>query len=181
MCRYATALLPAQPRTASVARSFLAEQATSWGVPEVVEDAQLILSELVTNALVHVQDSEITVTLSCAAAVFEVAVFDTSPALPLARATGANMDGLAHFQPSEHPTGEVRAHVRDAGPLAAGRGLQLVDALAESWGAAPQERGKSVWARLPLPATWATSASCTCGDSPEGVGLASGHRSVDRG
>jgi len=42
-----------------------------------------------------------------------------------------------------------------------GRGLLLVDALAEQWGQEPNDGGKTVWARLAVPQGTALGRGCT--------------------
>jgi hypothetical protein len=44
-----------------------------------------------------------------------------------------------------------------------GRGLQIVDRLAASWGVSPRRPGKEVWAVLPLEATLTEQIECTVG------------------
>lgn len=40
-------------RSASAARGFVRDALLGWGLPEVVDDAIVLVSELVTNAVVH--------------------------------------------------------------------------------------------------------------------------------
>ena len=100
-------------------RDFLA------GSPDsVIEVAQLLTSELVTNAMEHAS-GVVRVSLDCADGILRVRVRDGSPARPSTRQP-LNLD-------------EVR-----------GRGLLLVASLAMSWGVAPDllGGGKTVWFRL---------------------------------
>ena len=58
---------------------------------------------------------------------------------------------------------DVRLDVGMAGTLAGGRGLLLVEALADQWGVTPQGSGKAVWARLALNADLlGTAGSVAC-------------------
>jgi anti-sigma regulatory factor (Ser/Thr protein kinase) len=106
------------------ARDFVAEQ--GQGLPEcAVDDARLLVSELVTNALRHGRP-DITVQVELNPPLIEVSVHDEGTALP----------------PADPPP---------ALPTAlSGRGLNLVDRIASCWGITRTEspRGKAVWFRL---------------------------------
>ncbi|MER7668630.1 ATP-binding protein [Kitasatospora sp. NPDC096128] len=126
-------MLPRHPRSASRARIRLLRQAFEWQIDvESAEIALLLLSELVTNACHHARgprDRLIGVRLLLSTpTLLRVEVSDASPALPVPR----------HAAPDEE----------------SGRGLELVAALAASWGAHPRGEGwigKSVWFELALP------------------------------
>jgi serine phosphatase RsbU (regulator of sigma subunit)/anti-sigma regulatory factor (Ser/Thr protein kinase) len=111
---------PAQAR-AAVAGAFAA-----WGVPaEAGHEAQVCVSELVTNAVVHAR-STVDVTLQLEGSRVLVLVAD-----------GA-LEGAAEL--------------RDGDPESAGgRGLLLVDALSEAWGVESTAQGTTVWCELLLP------------------------------
>lgn len=80
----------------------------AWGLSALVDDAELLISELVTNGFKHGAEQQITFRLVIGADVLVLEVGDGSHALP---------------------------QLRDAGPDAlSGRGLFIVDALAASWG-----------------------------------------------
>jgi anti-sigma regulatory factor (Ser/Thr protein kinase) len=98
-----------------------------WGLgTEVHDDAVLVLSELVTNALIHTRGAEI----ACQ-------VWATTEMLCLAVA--------------DHGYGATQPHVRGADTDAAsGRGLVLVDALTDQWGVLPGTDGRVVWAAFPI-------------------------------
>jgi anti-sigma regulatory factor (Ser/Thr protein kinase) len=88
----------------------------------VFETAQLLVSEVVTNALMHGR-APITLQISCVEGVgMQIEVTDTGPAMPV-----------------------MRAHDVDA---AHGRGIALVDLLSDAWGVQPAQPGKRVWFRL---------------------------------
>ncbi|WP_434598752.1 ATP-binding protein [Streptomyces sp. A5-4] len=88
------------------------------------ETAELLTTELVTNALVHTEhDAEVTVTLT--ASKLRVEVRDLVP---------------------RHPSTQVAAD----GDSTHGRGLMLVQALADAWGVRAQGVGKVVWFDLDL-------------------------------
>jgi len=89
----------------------------------VVDDLLLLVSELVTNAVIHA-GSPAVVRLDADVERIKVAVSDLDPAT----------------QPS----------VTDPEPTASsGRGVLLVDRLAARWGVEPQHQGKVVWFELP--------------------------------
>jgi anti-sigma regulatory factor (Ser/Thr protein kinase) len=117
--------LPATPAAAGVARLFVRCLCEEWGVEGVADVAELLSSELVTNAVVHAHTS---VEL-CAAreddGALRVDVFD--------RATG----------------GMVAPRQRGVDPASEnGRGLAIVASLASSWGVDEAGNGKSVWFTL---------------------------------
>ncbi|WP_432544060.1 SpoIIE family protein phosphatase [Kineococcus sp. SYSU DK002] len=110
-------------RAVARARAFLAAALTAWDVAELLEEAELVLSELVTNALVHT-DSPAGVTLRFQPAHrrLTVAVRDAS---------------------TRHP------RERDAADDAlGGRGLAIVEAVSAAWGVVVEGAGKTVWAEL---------------------------------
>jgi DNA-binding NarL/FixJ family response regulator len=100
------------------ARRFITAALGSWQESHLVDTVQLLLSELVTNVLMHAS-GEPDVRVSLFPDHVHVEVVDSDPA---------------------------QAVVRVASPDAtSGRGLQLVDALASAWGTAPLAHGKVVW------------------------------------
>lgn len=175
MCLHATQALPPEPASARAARVFLRDRFQDWGLLSILDDAQLAVTELVTNAVLHA-GTPLTVSVSCAEGFVELAVFDGSPVVPATRRVGDVRGDAA----------DVRAHVQDAGEAARGRGLLLVDALAAEWGVSPQSDGKAVWIRTPVPLGWTLPGGCTCADGVDGeshgvVALASGAAVVARG
>nr|WP_202532917.1 MULTISPECIES: ATP-binding protein [unclassified Streptomyces] len=90
---------------------------------EPAQVAELLLSELVTNALVHTDDGAV-VAVSVAPRRLRVEVRDFVP----------GMDPESHVPPADDGT-----H---------GRGLILVESLADSWGISPRSLGKVVWFEL---------------------------------
>ncbi|MDT0347099.1 ATP-binding protein [Streptomyces litchfieldiae] len=114
--------------SAAEARRRIRQQLAEWRAPrEICDNAQLVISELVTNALRHT-DSE---TVGC-----ELQLLDS-----LLRVAVAS-DGVGP-QHSVRLAGEEEE---------SGRGLLLVCALATVWGVRPRDagRGHVVWADLPL-------------------------------
>lgn len=116
--------LPGEPSSVAKARGFAADTLDSWRRSDVCDVATLVVSELVTNAVLHA-GSEIRVRLVLEQVSLRVEVHDGSAVLP------SNPD-----------------YGEDA---VTGRGLHLVTLLADSWGAEPRPpAGKIVWCRLPL-------------------------------
>ncbi|MEV5592938.1 SpoIIE family protein phosphatase [Streptomyces sp. NPDC052496] len=115
--------LAPEARSVSRARELARDQLTDWGLEALVDTTELLVSELVTNALRH-GHGEIRLrllldrTLVCE-------VWDADLAQPRRR----------------------RARDTDEG----GRGLQLVGLLSAGWGSRRTPRGKTVWFELPLP------------------------------
>lgn len=104
------------------ARRFMAETLTEWDCSDLLEKVNLLVSELVTNAVIHAaSDAEIAVVLTPTALRVEVADRGGGAAIP-----------------------------RDAGELeTSGRGMAIVDAMATSWGSEPREGGgKVIWFEL---------------------------------
>ncbi|MEV5440203.1 SpoIIE family protein phosphatase [Streptomyces sp. NPDC052682] len=106
------------------ARRFTARTLRSWRVGADADTVLLVVSELVTNALVHTQ-GPVRLDLTLAADRLRVTVSDSSPRAP---AKPVVVDWEA--------TG--------------GRGLLLVEAVSASWGSVPVGGGKQVWSELVL-------------------------------
>lgn len=113
------------------ARDLLRGMAAQAGCADArVEQAALLVSELVTNAVLHGRTDVVRLALAVDDRTVEVAVHDRSPDAPVVGAA----------EPSD-------LH---------GRGLLLVERLAEAWGVTPLPGegegaggGKAVWFRLP--------------------------------
>ena len=110
----------AEPASASVAREFVSSQLLTAGLPHLVDDLRLVVSELVTNAISHARTSS-TVVLERSGPSVTLTVRDCSPSLPLLRAADSMAGG--------------------------GRGLGIVDVLSRDWGVTSSlGEPKSVWA-----------------------------------
>jgi anti-sigma regulatory factor (Ser/Thr protein kinase) len=96
---------------------------SGWGLARLAGDGALVLSELVTNSLVHAPGRAVGIWLLTDRERLVIMVGDQSPDMP------------------------VRAQAPDAGEPS-GRGLVIVNALAEQWGAYRVPTGKIVWAVL---------------------------------
>ncbi|MEW1773421.1 SpoIIE family protein phosphatase [Streptomyces sp. NPDC086777] len=115
--------LPQHPAAVAGARKMACEQLAAWGLGDAVFATELIVSELVTNA-VRYGDGPIALRLIRDAALI-CEVSDGSSTAPHLR----------------------RARVYDEG----GRGLLLVAQISERWGSRQTPAGKTIWAEQPLP------------------------------
>ncbi|MER7839035.1 ATP-binding protein [Streptomyces sp. NPDC096040] len=109
-------------RAVPEARRELRELLRHWGKPGRSEIAELLTSELVTNALLHT-DREAVLTAVVGPSQLRVEVRDFVGRRP-------------------------RVCAPDTGDGTHGRGLVLVDSLADAWGVQAHEVGKSVWFEL---------------------------------
>ena len=160
---------------------------------ELYDDAALALTELVSNAVMHAA-TPLVVALSCERGMVEIAVHDGNPSMPAIRPHRTDIEGdirqaLAAEAAAAEATAagigaiderDPRAHVGDAGSLAGGRGLLLVDALSAQWGVSPLSDGKAVWVRAPVPEGWPHGADCPCGHEEDSTVLGSGRTVVNR-
>ena len=132
--------VPAEPVSVAAARRFVTELLTGLGCTcNLRDDAELMLSELVTNAVRHQRDGKIEITAVLRGSALRVSVTDDSHELPLPRSSGA---GEAPSTAGQAPSTAGHAPSAEA---ASGRGLLLIEALATRWGWAPLEKGKVVW------------------------------------
>ncbi|HYD11069.1 MAG TPA: response regulator [Acidimicrobiales bacterium] len=115
--------LQADTSSASRARRFVDEVLSRWRCDDLLDDVQLLVSELVTNAVVHA-GSEVEIAVRLLADSVRIEVVDTASGAPL--------------RPSA-PAAEDES----------GRGLLLVETLASAWGVEPLEGGKAVWFEVP--------------------------------
>lgn len=122
--------LPPTLKAATTARAMVAEAVRGWHLDHLRPTAELITTELVSNAIRHAQTT-FDISLIRLDGRIRVAVRDESPEPPApATPSGGDGDLLA--------TG--------------GRGLQLVEALATRWGYLTAPGEKVVWACIEEPA-----------------------------
>src|SRR4051795_2957471 len=107
----------------ATARGFVEDCLTRWGLTDQTDDVQLIVGELVTNAIQHSR-GPVTLAIGRRPDRIVVQVQDPSP---------------------ERPEQEPRDVLADSG-----RGLLLVENLAADWGTTPTPDGKRVWAEVPV-------------------------------
>ena len=184
MCRHAVFVVPPEPGSVPSARGFCRQTLTGWGLVPMIGDAQLVLSELVTNGVLHA-GTPLGVTVSGETGHLEIAVSDGSTSVPKIRPRRqdltADLDALIAAGPVAETTSDrdPRLDVGEAGSVVGGRGLELVACLAVDWGVDVARSGKSVWARLPTPADWPPGADCHCAGGTGGVRLSSGRAVSD--
>ncbi|MGW0578194.1 SpoIIE family protein phosphatase [Streptomyces sp. NPDC002920] len=113
---------PGDPEALTAARHMIGSAVRAWGARDRADEIELVADELMTNALMHTEGASI-VTLRALVGGGErrlrVEVEDTSSALPRRREAGVS--GVS------------------------GRGLLLVDLLADVWGVEARGGGKCVW------------------------------------
>ncbi|MFI8326556.1 SpoIIE family protein phosphatase [Streptomyces sp. NPDC085529] len=125
----ATATFDPVGRSVAAARAFVRDTLQGWGHPELVDDAVVLTSELVTNAVVH------------AGTAAEVSCLRSE-------------DSIRVEVADRYPEREIPVQ---SGPVIAspdrenGRGLLLCAALADRWGVDYSPTRKHVWFHLDLP------------------------------
>ncbi|MGH8926451.1 MAG: ATP-binding protein [bacterium] len=113
-------LFPPESQSAPAARKFVLEAGWSDDAETNLRLATVV-SEVVTNAILHARTAFVVTVIPRREAI-RVAVRDQSAVFPIRRAYQARQ-----------PTG---------------RGLQIVEALADRWGVAKEPSGKTVWFEL---------------------------------
>ena len=112
---------PPDPAIISVVRSYAVDRLSVLKLGSLVEDVQILLTELITNVIMHAH-TNFEVYLEAIGPGVRVEVTDDSPVMPVA--------GLP------------------AGAALSGRGLMLVQSMATRWGAHRNNGGKTVWFEL---------------------------------
>ncbi|MFJ8598955.1 SpoIIE family protein phosphatase [Streptomyces shenzhenensis] len=112
---------PGDPEALILARHMIRAAVRAWGAGDRADEIELAADELITNALLHTEGSAIVTlrVLGGSARTLRVEVEDSSSALPRRRDAGES--GVS------------------------GRGLLLVDRLADVWGVEARGGGKCVW------------------------------------
>lgn len=114
--------LPAEATAPRRARDFVAAACAAWHAERLAETAALMLSELVSNAVLYA-GTELDVELRLGGGRLTMSVHDGSDGLPRPGAAAAGSIG--------------------------GHGLEIVSRLADAWGVAPDPAGgKTVWCTL---------------------------------
>jgi anti-sigma regulatory factor (Ser/Thr protein kinase) len=114
--------LPADPRSVPAARHFTTEALRALGASDVLDEAELLVSELAANVVMHAQ-TPMRVSILGRSDRVRVEVRDDDPTLPQRRTP----DAMA----------------------VDGRGVMLVDTMATAWGVNGNHHGKTVWFELP--------------------------------
>ncbi|RAS62273.1 anti-sigma regulatory factor (Ser/Thr protein kinase) [Lentzea atacamensis] len=116
--------LPCSPTAPTMARAAVREACELWGLGRLTDDAVLVVSELVENAVRHAR-SESVLRVELRPTGLSLAVRDNDPAPPLLESPGPDVPGH--------------------------RGVLLVSRISVAWGWAPSsDGGKIVWAVLGL-------------------------------
>ncbi|MCC5032467.1 SpoIIE family protein phosphatase [Streptomyces sp. WAC 00631] len=129
MRRTVMTIAQAEPERISLARRQLRELMHDWSDPEQVDSAELMLSEMVTNVLVHTDGD----------------------AVAVAEITAPEGDGSVgrRLRVDVADSSDELPHRRRPGELASsGRGLVLLELLAHAWGVDPRGEGKTTWFEL---------------------------------
>ncbi|WP_346097076.1 SpoIIE family protein phosphatase [Streptomyces olivaceiscleroticus] len=117
-------------RSVATARAFVRDTLQGWGHGDIIDDAVVLTSELVTNAVVHAGTA--------------------ADVLCLRTDTGVRIEVADRYPEREVPvqsSGQALAHPDREG----GRGLLLCGALATRWGVEYTASQKHVWFQLDLP------------------------------
>ncbi|MGW5129184.1 SpoIIE family protein phosphatase [Streptomyces sp. NPDC004069] len=115
--------VPADPSAVRVVRDDVSDRLSQWGLEELAFTTELIVSELVTNAIRHARGPIKLRLIHESTLICEVS------------------DG-----------GHTSPHLRRAGSTdEGGRGLFLVAQLAQRWGTRYTSSGKTIWTEQPLP------------------------------
>ncbi|MFJ8001239.1 SpoIIE family protein phosphatase [Streptomyces sp. NPDC096310] len=123
--RTALTIAQAEPERIAGARRQLRDLLRDWADPEQVDSAELMVSEILTNVLVHTDGD----------------------ALLIAEARGEH--GARRLRIEVADTSDDLPHRRRPGELASsGRGLVLLELLADAWGVDPRGEGKCTWFEL---------------------------------
>ncbi|MCX4644284.1 SpoIIE family protein phosphatase [Streptomyces sp. NPDC055059] len=122
--RTAMTVAQAEPERVAAARQHLRELLHDWTDEDQVDSAVLMISEMLTNVLVHTDGDALLVA--------EVA------GGPARRLRAEVADASDHLPHRRHP-GELAS---------SGRGLVLMELLADRWGVDPKGEGKSIWFEL---------------------------------
>ncbi|MEU6061061.1 ATP-binding protein [Streptomyces sp. NPDC047097] len=116
--------LPRERETAGIARELVRAALDRWCLPQPADDAAVVVTEFVANAVDHAKGRTVRVTVTLTGATcIRISV----------------VDGVANRQP------RTRAADPDA---ERGRGMLLVEAVSERWGVDTLPWGKRVWAEL---------------------------------
>jgi serine phosphatase RsbU (regulator of sigma subunit)/anti-sigma regulatory factor (Ser/Thr protein kinase) len=151
--------LPGSETAAGAARRFLRAALADWAPPgpaeqgclsraDLVEDGTLLVSELVTNAVIH---AGTTVDLLC-----RIDTAETPAALVI---EVSDLHPARFLRGADRPPADSRE---------SGRGLQLVAALSDAWGISYRRERKTVWCRLDLEPEVARGPEGTTGEGPGG-------------
>ncbi|MFJ3665091.1 ATP-binding protein [Streptomyces sp. NPDC090106] len=116
--------LPGLEESAEAARKLVRTALATWHLDELTDAGTLVVTELVANAVKHTNARHIRVVVSRPSERFvRIGVVDRARVMPEMTKPGDDL-------------------------MTCGRGLLLIDALAERWGTDMYRWGKQVWAEL---------------------------------
>jgi anti-sigma regulatory factor (Ser/Thr protein kinase) len=118
-------VLPQHLRAVRQARHAVRRQLTAWGLAVCCDTAELLVSEMVTNAVRHGRGA-VRLRLGLSAGVVRCEVTDGAPAWPRQRPAAPGSSSVSET----------------------GRGLLIMEAMAERWGVCSTGGGKTVWCEL---------------------------------
>jgi anti-sigma regulatory factor (Ser/Thr protein kinase) len=121
-----TLRLPIRPASVPAARRGVNDVLRAWQLAHLTDNATVIASELVTNAVQHAGQG--------------IAEF--------VELTLNHRDGALYVEVADSWQWEMPSPRQPTPDDESGRGLLLVDALSHSWGVRPRQVGKVVWARV---------------------------------
>lgn len=116
--------LTADPRSPARARAFVRSTCREWECESVTDTASLVVSELVTNALLHA---------------------GTGSELRLTRVGGSLLIGVIDAGGGSPDVFDAQTEDEH------GRGLVLISALSTAWGVDGDDERKTIWAQVPIP------------------------------
>ncbi|MGW6689049.1 ATP-binding protein [Streptomyces sp. NPDC054961] len=167
--RHCVVELQALPLRIGQIRRIVSAQLRHWQLDPLIDRAALGVTELLSNVHRHAQpDKTCTVEIELRLGRLTVSVYDSDPRLPVLRAAAGAAWSAGAADAAEVDTAGTAATGRPGGPVEAfeadgtdgtdptdfletsGRGLALVEALSEAWGARhrPDSPGKVVWFSL---------------------------------
>ncbi len=126
-------VLPPDLTAPAHSRAHLRDCLPKWGLAHLLDDAELVTSELVANAVRH-GATPVTLTVTVSGGLLTIAVADADPhGTPIPRPADASATG--------------------------GRGMAIVASMAQRWGCTQDVASKVVWAELALQRPAADSAA----------------------
>ena len=123
-CRADLPHLPFELRSCGLARNAVLSFCRAQGLTDLTEDAALLTSELVGNAVEHA-------------------------GTPITLKAESRAGRLSVWVTDDNALRAIRGKAEPELLEERGRGLLVVEAIAAEWGTTPQGTGKSVWFRLP--------------------------------
>lgn len=115
--------VPANSLGPAAARHVVVALLNAWGLPDLTDDAAVVVSELVTNAWRHAPGGDS----------FELEMMRRPAGVRISLADGSSIRPIIRELSDDAPSG---------------RGMTIVEALVSNWGAEEHHGGKRVWVDL---------------------------------